>query len=258
MISIAPKTPRFSSFISPNRVFEVANNLDRESILIPAHLVGMPQNMENYKHHFSNRDISRLAEIARKYHATQSLQSWVECLITSIVDGPTITAIGAATILQPQQKITLPNQYLVLGRSIRVRIMGRISCVVTTPGTARIDTRMNNVVMFDTGAMNLNVVAKTNLPFWLEEVFTIRAVGNGTIANAFGFSQFTSEAVVGSPLSSAGSNGTLTSSGGGGLGATAVGAGFDSTAANPVDFQFTQTVATGSFTAQQITIEALN
>jgi hypothetical protein len=94
--------------------------------------------------------------------------------------------------------------------------------------------------------------------FWLEIVFTMRAVGNGTTANAFGFGQFTSEAVVGSALSTAGGNGTLTSSGGGGLGVTAVGAGFNSTSANTVDLFFTQTVATGSMTIQQFKVEALN
>lgn len=258
MISIAPKNTRFSSIISPNRVFDVADNQDREMILIPAHLIGIPQNMEKYKHHFSNRDISKLADIAAKYHAHASLQSWTECLITSITDGPTITAAGAATILQPQQKITLPNQYLVLGRKLRVTVGSRISCVVTSPGTGRFDIRMNNVVMFDTGALNLNVVAKTNVPLIFIATFTARAIGNGTTANAFGFGSFQSEAVVGAALPSAGGNGILAVSAGGGVGATTIGAGYDSTAANPVDIQFTQTLGTGSFTAQEVSIEALN
>jgi hypothetical protein len=240
--------------VEPRQLLYVADRT-----LVPAHLIGVPENMERFGHVFSNKELGRLADIAKRYKAYQSLQSWQETLVTSFSDGVTLTAAAAATALQPVHKITLPNQYLsIIGKMMKITVQGRISCVVTTPGTARFDIRLGGVQMHDTGAMNLNIVAKTNLPFWLEMVFTIRAVGNGTTANAFGFSQFTSEAVVGSPLNTAGGNGTITTSGGGAAGATAVGAGFDSTAANSVDLFFTQTVATGSMTINQYKVEALN
>jgi hypothetical protein len=83
---------------------------------------------------------------------------------------------------------------------LKVVLHGRISNVVTTPGTARFDIRMGpsgTIVVYDTGAMNLNVVAKTNVPFWLEVMLTCRAVGAGTASNFMGVGIFQSEAVVG-------------------------------------------------------------
>jgi hypothetical protein len=184
-----------------------------------------------------------------------SLASWQETLINSIVDGPTLTAAAAATALQPQQKITLPAGFFQIGKMLKLTAQGRISCVVTTPGTARFDVRLGgSVAAFDTGALNLNVVAKTNVPFWLEIVLTCRAVGSGTSANLMGFATFQSEAVVGSPANTAGSNGSLIAP----VGAPVVGTGFDSTTAQTLDLFFTQTVGTGSMTIHQFKVESLN
>jgi len=69
-----------------------------------------------------------------------------------------------------------------------------------------------------------------------------------------GCGTFQSEAVVGAPANTAGSNGSLLCP----VGAPAVGAGFDTTAALSVDVFFTQTVATGSMTVHQYKVESLN
>jgi hypothetical protein len=184
-----------------------------------------------------------------------SLASWQETLINSIVDGPTLTAAAAATALQPQQKITLPAGFFQIGKELRITVKGRISCVVTTPGTARFDVRLGgSVAAFDTGALNLNVVAKTNVPFVLVIDLTCRAVGSSTSANLMGIATFTSEAVVGAPANTAGGNGTLCAP----VGAPVVGTGFDSTVAQTLDLFFTQTVATGSMTVHQYKVESLN
>lgn len=185
-----------------------------------------------------------------------SMQTWRECYMTSQVDGPTLTAAAAATCLPAAAKYTLPNSFFYIGRKLKITAQGRISCVVTTPGTARFDVRLGGggTVVFDTGALNLNVVAKTNVPWWLEIDLICRSIGNGTTATLFGFASFQSEAVVGSPANTAGGNGSLIAP----VGAPAVGAGFDSTAANVVDLFFTQTVATGSLTLHTYALEALN
>lgn len=183
-----------------------------------------------------------------------SYQGWQETLINITGDGPTLTAAAAATCLPGQGKLALPANWWYVGRMIKVTAQGRISCAVTTPGTARFDLRMTNTVFFDSGALNLNVVAKTTVPWWLEIVATCRAVGVTTSANCFGFGQFQSEAVVGAALPSAGSNGSLLCP----VGTPAVGAGFDSTIAATLDMFFTQTVATGSLTVHQYKVEALN
>jgi len=183
-----------------------------------------------------------------------SLQTWQETLVTSQVDGPTLTAAAAATCIPAAALITIPAGWWQIGRCLKVTAQGRISCAVTTPGTARFQVRHAGISIFDSGALNLNVVAKTTVPWWLEIVMTCRAIGNGTSANVFGFGTFQSEAVVGSPLPSAGGNGSLICP----VGTPAVGAGFDSTIANIMDLFFTQTVATGSLTVHQYKVESLN
>ena len=94
------------------------------------------------------------------------------------------------------------------------------------------------------GALPLNVVAKTNVHWAMEiEVFQ-RAIGSGTAANLIqGRSWFMSEAYVASPLPSAGGSGTIllpynT--------APAVGTGFDSQAAYLLDLFATWSVANAS------------
>lgn len=185
------------------------------------------------------------------------MQTWQETLVEGTADGPTLTAASAASCIPTGSKIVLPNNYFFVGKKLRIVMQGRISCAVTTPGTARFDVRMGTsgtTVVFDTGAMNLNVVAKTTVPWWLEIVLPCRAVGTGTSSNFFGFGQFQSEAVVGSPLPSAGGNGSLVVP----VGTPAVGGGWDNTVANVFDVFFTQTVATGSMTVHNYQVEALN
>ena len=185
-------------------------------------------------------------------------QAWVDILVggpltPTITDGPTLTGASAASCIPTASKITLPNNFWIPGKVLRIFMMGRISCVVTTPGTARFDVRMGSVVAFDTGALNLNVVAKTNVPWWLDIKLTCRTIGSGTATTLFGLANFTSEAIVGSPANTAGSNATLLAP----VGAPVVGTGFDNTAANTLDMFFTQTVSTGSMTVHQYIVEAI-
>src|SRR4051812_4868979 len=136
-----------------------------------------------------------------------SLSTWQETLFWATGDGPTLTAAAAASCVQAAAKGSLPAGYLYVGRMMKITLHGRISCAVTTPGTARFDVRLGGTVVFDTGALNLNVVAKTNVPFWLEMILCCRAIGSGTSANLMGLASFTSEAVVGSAANTAGGNG---------------------------------------------------
>ena len=174
-------------------------------------------------------------------------------LIIATTDGPTLTAAAAASCIPVANRLILPNNYWTVGKKWVVRMSGRISCAVTTPGTARIDLRTGpsgTIIAFDSGALNLNVVAKTTVPWYFEADLTCRAVGTGTSTTLFGNGRFMSEAVIGAPLPSVGGNGVLNVP----VGTPAVGTGFDNTAANAVDFFFTQTVATGSFTVHQLEV----
>jgi hypothetical protein len=186
-----------------------------------------------------------------------SLQRWQETYISSSTDGPTLTAAARASCIPTAERKPLPVEWL-LGRKLHIRLSGRISCVVTTPGTARFDVCLGSAgttIVFDTLALNLNVVAKTTVPWVLDVTLCVRAVGAGTSTTLFPEGcYFQSEAVVGSPLPSAGGNGSLLVP----VGTPAVGAGFDSTASSILDVFFTQTVATGSLTVHGYQVDVLN
>lgn len=174
--------------------------------------------------------------------------------VAATADGPTLTAAAAATCLPAAAQISLPANYFVLGKVVRIEAQGRISNVITTPGTARFDVRLGGIVVFDTGALNLNTAAKTNVPWWLQILLTCRSAGPGVQTTLMGFAMLQSEALVGAPANSAGGNASLVAP----VGAPVVGAGFDSTAAQALDLFFTQTVATGSLTLHTYKVESLN
>jgi hypothetical protein len=192
-----------------------------------------------------------------------SLQTWQETLTFITADGTALTAAARASLTQgPAQagRITLATNFFYVGRMIKVTAQGRISCAVTTPGTGRLDLSLGGTANVDSGAFALNVVAKTNVPWWTEIVGTCRSVGNGTSATVFWFGSFTSEALVGSGTGLAGStgHGTVLFTNGGLSGATAVGAGFDSTASQALDLNWTPSLTTASITLQVFKVEALN
>jgi hypothetical protein len=185
-----------------------------------------------------------------------STQSWQETLVTAQGDGTAVTAAAATSIIPAAAKITLPNNYFSVGKILRVTASGRISSVITTPGTARFDVRLGGVVAFDGLAVLLDsVAAHTNVGWMLDILLTCRSVGSGTSATMFGQGTWTCEDILGVPATAP--KGVLTAM----LpwnSAPAVGTGFDSTSALSVDLQFTQTAATGSLTLHQYMVQSLN
>lgn len=173
-----------------------------------------------------------------------------QVLISTQGNGTAITAASATSCLPGLTKYLFPANYLKIGDILRAYWAGRISCVVTTPGTARFDLRMGSTVIWDSGALNLNTTAKTNVPFLLELELYIRSVDAGTGTTALGIGRFQSEAVVGSAANTAGGNGSLLCP----VGAPAVGSGWDCTTSNIIDSYFTQTVATGSMTLHNFSL----
>lgn len=179
----------------------------------------------------------------------------VQVIASAYTDGPTLTAAAAASCLPTYVPTTLPAGYWQIGRIWRLTAAGRISCAVTTPGTARFDLRLGGVVAFDTLASPLNIVAKTNVRWRMEAILTCRAVGSRTSANLIGDGYWLSEAniLVPLPATGPGPGGALVPFNT----APVVGTGFNSQSALTLDFFFTQTVATGSMTLHQFLIEQL-
>lgn len=168
-----------------------------------------------------------------------------ETLITAQSDGAAITAAAATTLLPAHAKFTLaPNFFQRLGQKLKVRASGRISSVITTPGTARFDVRFGATVVFDGLAILLDsVAAHTNVGWVLDLTLTCRALGSA--ANLIGQGHWMCEDILGVPATAP--KGVLSAM----LpwnSAPAVGNNFDSGASQVVDLFFTQTVATGSIT----------
>lgn len=187
-----------------------------------------------------------------------SRQTWQETLAYLTTDGTAVTnttplSIFGTSVAAAQAKYTLPANFLQVGSMLRVQAKGRISNIVTTPGTLTLDVRFGSVVVFNGGATALNIVAKTNVTWIFDAVLTCRAIGSGTTANMFGIGQFQSESVVGA---AAGTTATASLP----ASAPAAGTGFDSTAAQVVDVFATWSVnnAGNTLTCHEYSLESLN
>jgi len=183
-----------------------------------------------------------------------SLQGWQETLITSQVDGTTLTAAAAASCIPAAAKYTFPTNYFSIGKQLLVKFSGRISSVITTPGTARFDVRLGASVVFDSQAMLLDTAAgHTTESFFGEVLLTCRSIGATATIIGQGFWAADNLKNVGT-MPVGGLVAPMPWSGT----APAVGSTFDSTATQQLDFFFTQTVATGSMTLHQYSLISLN
>lgn len=176
-------------------------------------------------------------------------------LMVATADGPTLTAAAAASCIPTNLLTTVQAGYWQVGKTWSIICHGRISCVITTPGTFRLDLRMGSVSVFDTLAVPLNVVAQTTVPWAGEFYLTCRSAGAGTAAQLFGFGKLRSTAFLNVPAVATGPwSGAIVVPYNT---APVLGTGFDSTIANAFDFRFTQTVATGSFTMHSFILEEI-
>lgn len=173
-----------------------------------------------------------------------------ETLASISGDGTALTAAARASLLQgaggTQGLYTLAPNKLRVGDVLHLRASGRISCAVTTPGTARFDLSAGvaGTAFMDTQAINLNIVAKTNVPWILDMEGIVRAIGSA--ANMFWQGFWLSEAGLNTAVPTTGPG-----PGGGTLPwntAPVVGANVDLSIARIIDFNWTQTVGTGSIT----------
>lgn len=124
-----------------------------------------------------------------------------ENLASSIVDATAVSNSTAETILVPDYVI--PAGYLTVGSTLRGRVRGVCSNVVTTPGTLIYRVRVGTTTLSATAvvasrALGLDTTAQTNAPFQLDFEITCRVSGaSGTIlisGNAFQFNVLASTA----------------------------------------------------------------
>jgi hypothetical protein len=156
-------------------------------------------------------------------------------LVEAQTDGTAVTATAEGSLLPGQAKIFIPSGYLFrVGKRLHCVATGRISNIVTTPGTLTLRFKLGptaNIAVAASAAMQLNAVAKTNVGWVLDMTMTVRSIGSGTTATVFANGQWTSESVVGSPVPASGGPGGFLWQ----PSAPAVGTGFDSTVDNQID-----------------------
>ena len=189
-----------------------------------------------------------------------SRSRWNECIGWTSGDGTALTNTVTATSLLPPgpAKPTLPNNFFQeVGDRLGIRACGRVSTVVTTPGTLTLDIRFGgSIVVFNGGAMALNIVAQTNATWLYEAILECRAIGSGTSATLLGIGKWTSRASIGNvAVATAGVLVTPLPDT-----APAAGSGFDSTAGQAVDMFGTWSIAnaSNSITLHQFEIYAVN
>ncbi len=159
--------------------------------------------------------------------------SYCSTLISQFADSTALTGTQTPTTILPTSAVfTLPANYLYYpGQMLIIKAGGRISNVITNPGTLAFSVMLGAVVAATSGALALNIVAKSNVTWELEWKLVLRGVGGGTTGTFMHTGEWSSESVIGSPLPSAGGSGTLMIP----ASAPAVGTGFDCTASQAVN-----------------------
>jgi len=188
-----------------------------------------------------------------------SLQTWQETLVAQSVAGTLFnTYTTAKTVIPATSLYTFAPNYFSEGKVLRVTVSGGISNIVTTPGTITFQVMLGTIVVWTSGAIQLNATAHTTLPFVLEVLLTCRAIGATTTANFMGQGlvagiMFT---LTASQVDAVNTSGSFLLP----VTAPAVGTGFDSTIANILDFWtgFSISNAGNGIQVQQYVVEALN
>lgn len=184
-----------------------------------------------------------------------------ERVLSTGEDGSALTNTTSPTSLLPAgRKFTLPSYFFdKVGKTLLVRAAGRISTVVTSPGTLKLDLRLGAVTVFSSGLMTLNTAAKTNSGWFYEAELVCRSIGTGTSATLLGMGTWKSHAVIASADAASGGAGThiLPFNPSPFSNPPAVGSGFDSTAAQTIDFFGTwgTASASNSITLHQFAID---
>jgi len=148
------------------------------------------------------------------------------------------TYTTAKTIINPNEIVALPPNYLALGSKLRIRAWGGLSNLVTTPGTVTFQLMIGPVgapiIAWTSGALQMIATAETLEPFTLEIVVRLDSSGSGTAAKFIGggfidAQNLTLTAGTAAPTTFVGAYPAPAT-------APAVGTGFDSTVTNILDF----------------------
>lgn len=161
--------------------------------------------------------------------------SFLDVLGVNTVAGSSFgTFTTAKTVIPTNSLCIVPPGYWTVGRYLEVEVWGGIGTLVTTPGTITFQIMLGSIIVFTTGAMQLNATAHTNLPFYAKFLLTCQTVGSGTTAKFMGQSVVfgTMFTVTAAQVDGVNSQTIMMAP----KTAAAQGTGFDSTASTTLDF----------------------
>lgn len=179
-----------------------------------------------------------------------SAQTFVELLARAEADGTALNTSTTKTSILPKQAVlpAVPSQFWYVGKVLRVKAWGRVSTF--TSGTLTLALEIGAVDAFASQALTM-VASQTNQTFFLEILYTLRAVGAGGSATANGIGVGSINA--GAAITAASTQLPAT--------APAVGTSFDpGGTSNTIDLMATWSVsnAANSIQVHAYTLEALN
>lgn len=159
-------------------------------------------------------------------------QSYRSLIARADIDGTAVTATAEGSLLPGHAKVILPaTLFDTIGKRFVLHAHGRISNIVTTPGTVTLRLKFGAVIVAASAALQLNAVAKTNVFWLLKWDLFLKTIGNGVLSTLMHNGDWHSESVVGSPLPAAGGAGALALQ----PAAPVVGTGFDGTNPGALD-----------------------
>jgi hypothetical protein len=135
-------------------------------------------------------DHSRMREVAHRLDARMAA-GYVECVAWQRASGTLFnTYTTAKRVILDTAIWSVPPNYMIPGRTLRSRVYGALSNIVTTPGLFNLQHRMGTIAApiaaFDTGNIQLNATAHTTLPFFADIIIVAQVEGITTTARWLG------------------------------------------------------------------------
>jgi hypothetical protein len=140
-----------------------ASDMERELHRAPAHV---------------KANLARSAELGGAFEPRGSGNTWEESIYSTVVDGTAITNTTTETIMVPD--FTIPGGYMTTGKVLKYLLWGRVSTVVTTPGTITFRLRWGGVAgvaVIASKAQRPKTTVSTNMAGWLEMFVICRSSG---------------------------------------------------------------------------------
>jgi hypothetical protein len=165
-------------------------------------------------------------------------QAWAQGLATQRGQGTLFTGYTTAkTVINQEALYPIGANSLALGDAFHVSVKGGISNIVTTPGTITFQIMFGSIVVWSSGAIQLNATAHTTLPFSLEVDLVVQLLNTtvgGAIAKMMGIGVLTGVMFTKTAGQTDGANteSVITVP----VTAPALGAAFDSTIGQTMDF----------------------